>query len=95
MFKKNPADGVYVKFNATGVRLVAACPTEEYVAIFSGRSKMHMVKLDGSSPIQLDMVHHGEVHFAEWSVNGRWLFVASKSDPNIEVFQFTPNEMKK
>ena len=93
VFKKDVKDGVFLKFNSTGVRIVKACPSSQYLAIISGRAKLQIVRIDtGQMYSQLDTVHRGGVHFIEWSINGKWLFVASKAAPNIEVFHFVPNE---
>ena len=96
VFKSDPKQGVALKFNSSGVRLVRACPESEFLAILSGKSKLQIVNTEtGALYSQLQAVHRGEAHFLEWSVSGRWLFVASKAEPNVEVFHFVPSEDKK
>ena len=93
VFKSDPKQGVSLKFNSTGVRIVRVSPESEYLAIISGKSKLQIVRIDtGSLYSCLQTVHHGEAHFLEWSLNGKWLFVASRQEPNIEGFHFVPRD---
>jgi hypothetical protein len=91
VFKEDITKGVANRFNSTGVRLAQASPHTPFLALISQRSKLQIVNLETAVLYsQLDSVHRGEVHFLEWNGNGTWLFVASKSEPNIECFHMSP-----
>jgi WD40 repeat protein len=91
VLKKDISQGPAMRFNSTGARIVRASPKTDFLAIIAKRTKMQIVNLEsGMLSNQLDTVHNGEVHFLEWSAAGTWIFVASKTEPNIECFHMSP-----
>jgi WD40 repeat protein len=88
VFKTDPKAGIALKFNCTSVKLVRAAPATDYLAIISQRAKLQLVDLESGKLVsQLEKVHQGEVNFLEFSGTGSWLFVASKTEANIEGFE--------
>lgn len=95
IFKEKMAEGHKARLNSKGVRIVRASPTSEYLAIISGCSKLQIADLKTTALYaQLDTVHKGEIHFAEWNLSGSWLFFGSKQFPNIECINFNTDEKK-
>ena len=91
---KEPADsGVALRFKCSSVRIVRACPTSDFVAIISRKSRLMIVNITtGELVSQLDITHEGDATFLDWSLNGNWLFIGSNQKPNISTFFFGQNE---
>lgn len=91
---KEPADsGVALRFKCSSVRIVRACPTSDFIAIISRKSRLMLVNIStGELVSQLDITHEGDANFLEWSFNGNWIFIGSNQKPNISTFYFGQNE---
>ena len=96
VFKDPPDSGIAFRFNCTNVKLVRASPKTDFLAIISQKAVLQVVDMSTGVPYsQLNNVHDGEVHFAEFSKNGSWFFVGSKQKPNIQTFCFNTEDEKK
>jgi WD40 repeat protein len=92
LFKPDVKAGIALRFNSSHVRIVRASPASDHLAIISQKAKLQLVSMEtGALYSELEKVHNGDVHYLQWSVNGNWIFVASKTEPNIETFSLAPD----
>jgi len=71
-------------------RIVVASDSKPYIAIICGKSAIKVVSMkDGSIIGEVSEAHKGEIHHAIFSQAVEWLFLASKSQPNIESFKLS------
>ncbi|EAY12477.1 hypothetical protein TVAG_128910 [Trichomonas vaginalis G3] len=72
-----------------GIRLLTASVFSASLAIVSGKGKLTIVDLkDGKVSGALNEMHEGEVNFLQFSNDDAWIFVGSRSKPNIESYRF-------
>ena len=93
IFKEPASSGAALRFKCSGVKLVRAAPTSDFIAIISKKSRLMLVSMiTGELASQLDITHEGDANFLEWSLNGNWIFIGSNQKPNISTFYFGQNE---
>lgn len=93
IFKGPTNSDAALRFKCQSVRIVRACPTSDFVAIISRKSRLMLVNIStGKLVSQLDVTHEGDANFLDWSFNGNWIFIGSNQKPNISTFYFGQNE---
>ena len=88
--KKIESGKVKEQWEVKGARLVIASPQDPYIAIFCAKAQMKIVQIKtGKVYADLNESHEGYIDFASWSVDGKWIFTASKAKPKVESFRFS------
>ena len=77
-------------YEMPGCKLVAASQISPLVAVICGKSKMRIIDVGAGKLIgELAEAHEGEINNVVWSLDNKWIFVSSRSKPNIESFRYS------